>query len=129
VILEARDLPTPGAGELIAQIGRNALVAALLGAFGVGVGALLRNQVVAIVAVLVLSFAVEPAIIALAPDVGRFGPFGGLPLAVQDIPPGDTGLGEDLDLLAPGLATLAMLAWIGAAFAAAGAVLRARDLT
>ena len=46
VILSARDLPTPRAGDLIAQFARNAMVAALLGAFGVGLGALVRNQVV-----------------------------------------------------------------------------------
>jgi ABC-2 type transport system permease protein len=128
VLLSAQDLPTPAAGELLAQIGRNALVAALLGAFGVGIGALVRNQVVAIVGVLVIALAVEPTIVALAPDVGRFLPFGGLPAAVQDIPADDAGLGDEIDLLAPGLAVLAMLAWIGAFFTAAGALLRARDL-
>ena len=34
----------------------------------------------------------------------------------------------DVDLLAPGLALLAMLAWIGTAFAAGAALLRARDV-
>src|SRR3954462_8927361 len=33
-VLGARGLPTPAAGELIAQLGRNAAVAALLGGFG-----------------------------------------------------------------------------------------------
>jgi ABC-2 type transport system permease protein len=126
-ILSVRDLPQPGAGELLAQLGRNAMVAALLGAFGVGIGALVRNQVSAIVGVLVFSFAVEPTLLALAPEVGRFGPFGGLPTAAADIP-GDVIGGEDLDLLAPGLAVLAMLGWIGAAFAAGAVLLRRRDL-
>ena len=49
VVLSARDLPTPELGELAEQIGRNAIVAMLLGALGVGLGALVRNQVVAIV--------------------------------------------------------------------------------
>ena len=128
ILLEVQDLPTPALGELVAQIGRNAMVAALIGAFGVGIGALVRNQVVAIVAVLVTSFVIEPAVVALAPDVGRFTPFTGLPVAVQNIPADDVGLGDEVDLLAPGLAVLAMLAWIGAAFAAAAALLRARDL-
>jgi ABC-2 type transport system permease protein len=45
----------PEAGELAELLGRNALVATLVGALGVGLGALVRNQVVAVVGVLVLS--------------------------------------------------------------------------
>jgi ABC-2 type transport system permease protein len=126
-VLTGRDLPTPEAGEVLAQIGHNALAAALLGALGVGIGGLLRNQAFAIVTVLVASFALEPTVIALAPDVGRFGPFVGLPTAAADIPPDDVGL-EDASLLAPGLAVLGMLAWIGATYAAGAALLRRRDL-
>jgi len=126
-VLSVRELPVPEAGELAAQIARNAIVAALLGAFGVGIGALVRIQPVAIVGVLVLSFALEPAVIGLAPDVGRYGPFVALPLAIQDIPSSELGF-EGLGLLAPGLAGLAMLAWIGVAFAAGAALLQRRDV-
>jgi ABC-2 type transport system permease protein len=128
LILTIRDLPTPGAGELIEQVARNAFVAALLGALGVGLGALVRNQVVAVVGVLVLGFAVDPAVTALLPEVGRFSPFGALPIAITDVQPEDAGLPDDVDLLAPGLAVLSMLAWIGAAFAAGVALLIRRDL-
>jgi ABC-2 type transport system permease protein len=127
-ILTARDLPTPEAGELVRLALRNAAVAALLGAFGVALGALVRNQVIAIVGVLVLTFVVEPTVIALVPEVGRFGPFSALPTSAADIPADDAGLGDEVDLLSPGLAILAMLAWITAAFAAAAALLRRRDL-
>ena len=126
-ILSARDLPTPDLGDLAEQFARNAMVAALLGAFGVGIGALVRNQVVAIVGVLVISFALEPLLIALAPDVGRFGPFGALPTAAAGLDPDDTGM-PDVDLPAAGIAVLLLLAWIGAAFAASAALLRHRDL-
>ena len=125
-VLSARDLPVPEAGELAAQLGRNAIVAALLGAFGVGIGALVRNQPVAIVGVLVASFVLEPAVLGLAPDVGRFGPFVGLPVGVQDIPASE--LGFDDVLFSPAIAGLGMLAWIGAAFAAGAALLRRRDI-
>jgi ABC-2 type transport system permease protein len=125
-VLSARDLPVPEAGELAGQVGRNAIVAALLGGFGVGIGALVRNQPVAIVGVLVASFVIEPAILGLAPDAGRFGPFVGLPVGVQDIPASD--LGFDDVLLSPVLAGLAMLAWIGAAFAAGAVLLQRRDI-
>jgi ABC-2 type transport system permease protein len=128
IILTVRDLPTPEAGELIEQIARNGLVAALLGAFGVGIGALVRNQVVAVVGLLVLGFAVDPAILALVPDVGRFSPFSALPIAITDVPPEDAGVPGDVDVLSPGLALLAMFAWIGAAFATGAALLIRRDL-
>lgn len=126
-ILSARDLPMPGGGELIEQAGRSAGVAALLGALGVGLGGLLRNQVVAIAGILVLGFAVEPLLLGLAPDVGRYGPFIALPTAVQGLSDEDLGEGGD-DLLPAGLALLGMLAWISAASAVAGALLRRRDL-
>lgn len=126
-ILSSRDLPLPESGELAAQIGRNAIVAALLGALGVGIGALVRIQPIAIVGVIVASFAIEPALLGLAPEVGRFGPFLALPVAAQDIPGTDLGF-EDVGLLAPGLAVLAMLAWIGATFAAGYALLTRRDV-
>jgi hypothetical protein len=126
-ILSARSLPVPGAGELARQIGLNVIVAALLGAFGVGIGALVRNQPVAIVGVLLMSFALEPVVLGLAPDVGRLGPFVGLPTAVQDIPSSDVGF-EDVDLLSPAVAGLGMLGWIGAVFAAGAVLLRRRDV-
>jgi ABC-2 type transport system permease protein len=127
VTLSARDLPVPEAGELVAQLGRNALVAALVAALGVGLGALVRNQVVAVVGVLLLGFAVEPTLVALVPEVARFGPFGALPTSLAGISAEEAGMG-DIDLLAPGLAGLTMLAWIGAAFVAGWALLRRRDV-
>ncbi len=126
-ILSIRGLPTPSVADLGAQAGRNALVAALLGAFGVGIGALARNQVAAIIGVLLVMFAVEPVLFALAPDVGRFGPFNALPPAAQGLDAEDVAAG-DVEFLAPGVAVLLLLAWIGAAFAAGAALLRRRDL-
>lgn len=126
-ILSVRDLPLPDAGEVAVQYGRNALIAALLGALGVGVGALVRNQVVAVVGLLVFWFMVEPMVLSLVPEVGRFGPFVALPTGLSTIPPEEAGVG-DVELLDPGLAALALLAWIGAAFAAGYALLRARDV-
>jgi ABC-2 type transport system permease protein len=126
-ILSVRDLPLPDAGELLALYGRNALMAALLAALGVGVGALVRNQVVAVVGLLVWWFAVEPTLLALVPSVGRFGPFVALSTGVTDIPPEDAGL-PDVTLFPPQLAALLLLVWIGAAFAAGYALLRARDV-
>jgi len=126
-ILSGRGLPTPGIGELAVQILRNAELAALLGAFGLAIGSLIRNQPTAIVGVLVLAFVIEPTVIALVPEVGRFGPTSGLAAGIQAIPPGDIGA-DGVDLLSPGLATLAMLVWIAVPFAAGVTLLRRRDL-
>lgn len=126
-ILEARDMPTPGVGDVVEQALRNGAVAALLGAFGLALGSLIRNQPIAIVGVLLLLFVIEPTVTLLSPDVGRFGPTSSLPTAIQDLDPDDVGLG-DVNLLSAGAAVLGMLAWIGALFAAGAALLMSRDV-
>jgi hypothetical protein len=127
VILSVRDLPLPTAGEIAGQAGRNAAVAALLGAFGIGIGGLVRNQVVAVVALLVLSFVVEPLVVGLAPHVGRYGPLGALPVAAAGLDAESSGM-EGVDLVSTPLAVLALLAWIGVVWGAAAALLVRRDL-
>jgi ABC-2 type transport system permease protein len=125
VILSARGELTLGAGDLLDVLWRNLLVAALLGALGVGIGGLLRNQVLAIVGIVVISFAIEPILLGLVPHVGRFAPF-------QQAPSGITQyiLFSDNadDLLSPGPAVLVMLGWITLFFALAGARLKKFDL-
>lgn len=123
-VLSLRDLPTPGLGDLLDLGWRNLVIAALLGGFGVGVGALVRNQPVAIVGLLAFAFIVEPLLLSLIPDVARFGPLVGLPSAVTET---DVGIG-DVDLLAPGLALLALLAWVIALVGLGTLLLRRRDL-
>jgi ABC-2 type transport system permease protein len=120
-IVTIRDLPTPDLGEWLSLVGRSAAVAALLAAFGVCIGALVRNQVVAIVGVLATGFVVEVALLGLVPDVGRFGP-------VLALPGGVNNLDNDPDLLAPGLAALAMLGWIALTYVAGAVLLQRRDL-
>jgi hypothetical protein len=121
-ILSGRGLETLGVGGLADVVWRNLVVAAFAGAFGVVVGGLVRNQVVAIVGVLVLAFAIEPVLLGVVSSVGQFGPTAGLPNALQ-------GNGFDADdALSPGVAALAMLAWVGVGFALAAELLRRRDL-
>ena len=127
-ILTIRDLPTPDLGEWIEQIARNAMVAALWGALGVGLGALVRNQAVAVVGVLVIIFVVDSAVTALLPDVGRYSPFSALPAAAAGLEPEDAGISEEVDLLPGGLAVLAMLAWISSLFAIGATLLKRRDV-
>ena len=123
LILSARGETTVGVADLADVLWRNLLVAALLGGFGVLVGGLVRNQVVAIVGLLIVTFALEPAIIGLIPEVGRFGPTVGAPNGIL----GAEFFDED-DPFSPGVALLVMLAWIGVGFAATAAMLRQRDL-
>jgi ABC-2 type transport system permease protein len=125
IILSARGFDTVAPADLLDVLWRNLLVAALVGALGVGVGGLVRNQVVAIIAVLILGFVVEPALFGLAPDVARFAPTQGAPAGIQDIQP----FGDDSNpLLSPAVATLVMLGWIALLYAAAGVRLKLRDL-
>jgi ABC-2 type transport system permease protein len=125
-VLELRDQPVPELGDVLALIGSNAIVATLLGAFGVAFGTVVRNQVVGIVAVLVVGFVVEPALMAVFPEVARYGLFFGLPAGITDLP--ENALAIDTTLLAPVLATLAMLAWVVAFFVPGAFLLRRRDL-
>lgn len=123
LILSGRGETTVGVADLADVLWRNLAVAALLGAFGVCIGGLLRNQVVAIVGLLIFSFALEPAVLALAEDVGRFGPLVGAPGGIQGVNPVDEG-----QLLAPRIAVVVMIAWVAISFAATAVVLRRRDL-
>ena len=125
IILAARGEPTAALPDLLDVLWRNLLVAALLGALGVGIGGLIRNQVVAVVGILVFGFAVEPALFALVPDVAKFSPTGGAPSGIVHL---DAFGNDTSDLLAPAIAVLVMLGWIGLFFTAAGARLRRFDL-
>jgi ABC-2 type transport system permease protein len=127
-VLTVRDLPLPPFDELAAQVGRSAVLAALLGAFGVAVGGLVRNQVAAVVALLATSTVIEPIVLALAPDVGRFGPLGALSVAAAGLPAESAGLPDDVQLLgvAPAVAVLGL--WIAAAFALSALLLERRDV-
>ena len=123
LILTGRDEVTVGLGDLADVLWRNLLVAAFLGALGVCIGALVRNQIAAIVGLLIFSFAIEPTVLGLADHVGKFGPTGGAPNGILAIETFD-----DSDTLSPGIAILVMFGWIGALFAAGAATLRRRDL-
>jgi ABC-type transport system involved in multi-copper enzyme maturation permease subunit len=126
IILSLRGEVTAPVSDLVDVLWRNLLVAALVGALGVGIGAILRNQVVAIVGVLFVAFVLEPTLISLAPDWGRFGPTAGAPGGIVQAAGFD---GEDTDyLLAPGAAVLVMLGWLAVFFGAAAARLRGGDL-
>jgi ABC-2 type transport system permease protein len=124
LILSLRGELTLGLGDLADILWRNLLIAALLGAFGVCVGGIVRNQIVAIVGLLALSFAIEPTLLALVPDVGQYGPTTGAPSGIIGFNPVEDG-GPVLDL---GVALAVMLGWVGLGFAITAALLKRRDL-
>lgn len=70
--LSAKDAAMPGGGELIRVFLGGALYAGLAAALGAGLGALLRNQVAAVVIVLVQIFVVEPTLAALVDGSEQF---------------------------------------------------------
>jgi ABC-2 type transport system permease protein len=126
IILSARDKPTLDVAALLDIMWPNLVIAAYLGALGVCLGALLRNQVVAIVGVLVVSFVLEPALVGLVTDVGKFAPLRGAPSGLVGV---DFNGDDNNDLLGQVPAALVMAGWVAVLFAAAAAVLRGRDLT
>lgn len=121
VVLEIQGDPTLGPGGLADVLWRNLAVAALLGPLGVCVGALVRNQIVTVVGLIILAAVLEPAIFQLAPGVGRFGPLAGAPGGIL-------GGADAAGLLAPGFAVALLVAWASALFAAAAWRLNGRDL-
>ncbi|CAA9507040.1 MAG: hypothetical protein AVDCRST_MAG30-2259 [uncultured Solirubrobacteraceae bacterium] len=124
-ILSARDLPTPSFSEVAEALWRNALLAALLGAFGVGVGSLVRNQAVAVVGLILLILVIEPIVAGLWPEGGRFGPLFGAPSGLA--PGEDLGFG-DFDPLPEGVAVLVMLAWTAVTAGLGGLLLSRRNV-
>ena len=120
--LSARDAPLEllGAGDYVGLTARNIALAALSGAVGVAIGAIARNQVVAVVTTLVYLFVLEPVVSLLSSEVGAY-TLGGA----------QTALGSDdvEDLLAPVPAGLVLIGWT-LALGALGALLEERrDVT
>jgi len=122
IVLAARDQPTLGVVDLADILWRNLATAAYFGALGVCVGALVRNQVIGIVGLLVFGLAVEPALFALTDNVAKFLPVSGAPNAVTQ-----TSFGDNAHL-SLGAALAVMLGWIGLGFVASGVTLERRDL-
>jgi hypothetical protein len=116
---------TFGFADAMDIIWRNLVTAALLGALGVCVGAIVRHQVVAIVGILFFSIVVEVVVFGLAPEVGRYGPTRIAPSGLENP---EFVENVDTELLGPAAAVAVMLAWVAVLFAIGAATLRRRDL-
>jgi hypothetical protein len=127
IILSSRGFETAGIGDVLDLLWRNALIAALFAMIGVAVGAIVRNQVVAVVGLIVVAFVVEPAVAAATADVGKYLPFGGASSAIL----GETFGNEEFteELLSPAVGVLVLLAWTAALGAIGALLLQRRDLT
>jgi ABC-2 type transport system permease protein len=97
--LSAKDAVLPSTGDLLKTFLGGILYGALAAGLGAAFGSLLRNQVAAVVIVLVLIFIVDPAIVGLLENVGQF-TLTGLGIAMSG---GDNG---DENLLPQGLAAV-----------------------
>jgi ABC-2 type transport system permease protein len=90
---------------------------ALWGAIGTGLGAIIHNQVGAIITLLAWGFVVNALLFGLVPSVGRF-----MPTHASDAM---MGLKAD-HLLSPGTGAVTLIVW-AAALAAVGIALTARQ--
>ena len=108
--------------EVVLGVG---LVLTLYGPIGVAVGALVRNQIAAVVAALAWTFVVEQLVVALRPEVGRWLP-GGAASAVLQLGEVATTRG---DLLPVWGGALLLVAYAVVLSVVAATVTLRRDLT
>ncbi len=119
-ILKGRGIGISPSGSDFALLAAGTVAAAALwGTIGVGVGAVVRNQVGAIIGLLAWGFVVENLLFALAPSYGRF-----TPGEAQNALMGQS----DSHLLDPLPAAAVLVAWTVAAAVAGAAVTNRRDV-
>jgi ABC-2 type transport system permease protein len=104
--LQAKDAPSLSSGETVGLFAGCILYTSLAAALGAGAGSLLRNQVGAVVLLLVVLFVVDPAAAALADDYARYS-LSGLATALTGAPASDAAANELLPFWA------AALVWTG----------------
>jgi ABC-type transport system involved in multi-copper enzyme maturation permease subunit len=112
------------AGDYAQLLAGGAIAAALFGAIGVGVGAIVRNQIAAVVGLCIWLLFIEPILLGDLPNVGKFAPgasAGALAGAIQ------TQIASDL--VAPALGALLLIAYAAAVSAAGAMATIRRDVT
>jgi ABC-type transport system involved in multi-copper enzyme maturation permease subunit len=116
-ILSGRGIPLALDGGDVAQLLLGGLaVAALWGAIGVGLAAILRNQIASVIGLIAWSLLVENLLFGLVPKVGRFTPGRA----------SDALMGMTTDHLLSGVAGAAVLVAWAAVLAAVGIAITAR---
>jgi len=122
--LASKDAATLPTGDLVALFLGCAAYTALAAAFGVALGALMRNQVAAVVLVLVFLFVVDPAIASLVDAYSKFS-LSGLAAAISGGSPDDA---PGNDLLPQGVAALVWAAYTAVLAVAAATLTARRDI-
>ena len=127
-VLAARHIPASISGtQAAAIIAGGAIATALFAAIGVGVGAIIRNQTGAIIAVLALLYVAEP-LLGFIPHLGaaiqRYG-LGGLAAATTHT----TGFPASAHLLGQPAAALVLAGYATLALLAGASLLKRRDIT
>jgi ABC-2 type transport system permease protein len=117
-LLSGEPGPDPSFGDYAGVIGGGLIVVVLAAAIGVGYGTLIRNQVGAVVSILVWLTILEPLIGALSDDVSDY-------LLGSTMDRVSLGGDEELAMLP---AVLVLLAWTAATCAAGALVDRRRDV-
>jgi ABC-2 type transport system permease protein len=121
VILSARGVPSVlDGGEIALLVGGGLGGIALRAAFGVGLGAIVRNQVAAVISLLAWDFVVNGLLFGLVPSVGRF-----MPTTAADAL---MGL-KTKHLLPPALGGVVLLGWTLTLALAGLALTLRRDVT
>ncbi len=121
--LSAKGVAMPSTGELIELFLGGILYTTLAGALGTAVGMLLRNQVAAIVLVLVVLFVIDPTLSVFIDGYEKYS-LSGLNVAMSGGPAEDVG-GDVLPLWS---AALVWGAYTGALAAAAAVLMSRRDI-
>ena len=124
-LLAVRGDPVRWTGSVLEVVLGVGLVVLLYGPIGVAVGALVRNQIAAVVGALAWTFVVDQLLVALLPEVGRWTP-GGASSAVLQLGALATTRGDLLPVWGGALVLLAYA--VGLSAVAARSTLR-RDLT
>jgi hypothetical protein len=120
-ILKARGVDTAlSTRDLLLVVFGSVAVTALMAALGVGLGAVIRNQVLAVIGLVVWFMVVENIVVSLAPSVGKF-----FPLAAGDAL---TGINADELLTAPQGAAV-LLGYVAAFFVAGLMITKRSDVT
>ena len=122
--LAARGIPIEiGGGDYAQLLAGGALAAALFASIGVGVGAIVRNQVAAVVGLCVWLLFIEPILLGDVPSAGKFAPgasAGAIAGAIQ------TQIADTL--VAPAVGVLLLAAYAAIAGAAGSIATERRDV-
>jgi len=121
LILSARGIPFAlSGGDYALLVGGGCAGIALRGAFGVGLGAIVRNQVGAVIGLLAWDFVVNSLLFGLVPSVGRF-----MPTLAANALTGD----KTAHLLSPAAGAAVLVGWTALLGVIGLALTSRRDVT